>query len=306
MAEGVLRSVFFYGAQPLDDAVWNRRDVLAAIQALEASPDDLYLEVSGGDVVFAIVDKLPTGSGGYGRLRLFRSRRSNLPAVEDLGRLSELDIPSTAGLAEPCHIILAPNGLVAAEYNHFAPRLTMLSHYIGVKLGLRVNFAVYVQQDIVQRLDRLEDVRLLELSMKPNENLDEQIPRDDPIGDALYSAMQIPGERRVAIAFSGDRKSAEFTSALRSFARKLLSQAPTDLDAEESATTVFRVKGYDPVSEELEVVDLLRQKVVRRVEVERQSPRSRALDRTDAYRTIEKAATEARKSDLKNAVLAWQ
>lgn len=66
-------------------------------------------------------------------------------------------------------------------------------------------------------------------------------------------------------------------------------------------TKVLRVTGYDPASENVEVVDLLKQKLVRRVEIERSSQRCKALDVSSAYQHIEGAIREVRQTDLPHA-----
>jgi hypothetical protein len=199
--------------------------------------------------------------------------------------------------------VFGPSGLVAAEYNHFAPRITALAAYLTEKLDLDVHFASFVQRDIVDRLDRLRDIRLLELSVKPSQQFREEINVDDPVSQAVYAATNIPGERRVAINLSGDYRSEGFSETLRSFARRLLAhgEEANEGEAGDGGPTVFKVRGYDPASDEVEVLDLLKQKVVRRVELERESPRSRALNTSSAYDAIEAAAREARDHDLPDA-----
>ena len=81
-----------------------------------------------------------------------------------------------------------------------------------------------------------------------------------------------------------------------SFAKRLLG-----MPAQEHVTKVLRVTGFDPASENVEIVDLLKQKLSRRVEIERTSARCKALDVSPAYQHIEGAMSEVRQTDLPQA-----
>ena len=69
---------------------------------------------------------------------------------------------------------------------------------------------------------------------------------------------------------------------------------------------MFRTRGYDPVTGEVEVIDLLAQKVVRKVSIDRDAPRSKALHTSNAYKVVEAAFSEAEKDDLANAIAVYQ
>jgi hypothetical protein len=299
VANEIERSIFFYQARATAPAEWKRDAVLDKLKSLQG--DQRFLDVGNGEVVFVIVDQVPKAAGAFGRLRLLRSRRSNLPAMEDGGVLAALPIPNTAGIAEPCHVVFGPNGRIAAEYNHFAPRLSALARYISLKAELPVSFGTFVEKEILDRLERMEDVRLLELSFRPNPVLAERIKADDRISQAVYQATQMPGERRVSLAFSGDPKSQEFTATAKNFAKRLFGIVSGEAEGHQSAT-VFRAKGFDPLTGAVEVIDLLAQKVVRKVSIDREAPRSKALDTSDAYKVVEAAFSEAEKEDLAAAI----
>ena len=82
---------------------------------------------------------------------------------------------------------------------------------------------------------------------------------------------------------------------MRAFAKRVLGLAPQD------QAKVLRVTGLDPVPGTIEAVDLLKQKLVRRVDMNRPSERSKALNTTSAYAHIEDAIREVRQSDLPSA-----
>jgi hypothetical protein len=87
-----------------------------------------------------------------------------------------------------------------------------------------------------------------------------------------------------------------FTANAKHFARRMLPFAE-----EGHGPKVLRVEGFDPVPGDIEVVDLLKQKLLRRVDFERPTSRSKALDTNAAYRHIEQAMAEVRATDLPTA-----
>lgn len=137
--------------------------------------DDQVMALGDDNYAWAKVDRIPRGREG-GRLRFFRDRRSNLPGMADRGNIAELPIPDAAGLIEPTHVVLAGDGLIAAEYNHFAPRITsQFAQLLRTKLGMNLSIGTYVHGSIIEQLDRLEYIQLLELSLVPTPGLEDEL-----------------------------------------------------------------------------------------------------------------------------------
>lgn len=120
------------------------------------------------------------------------------------------------------------------------------------------------------------------------------------LGEALILAAlsQVDGGRRVYLRLSGQTDNSAWTDHVRAFARRLLNVAGHE-------TKVLKVRGQDPVSGVVEPIDLLHQKLTRRVDIEKPSARSKALDKSDAYRHIETAIREVRETDLPNAAVIF-
>jgi hypothetical protein len=157
----VERSIYFYKVEMADGDEWKRADVLRRLQALRG--DDRLMALGDDNYAWAIVDNIPRGRGS-GRLRFFRDRRSNLPGFALDFDPAELPIPEDSGLIEPTHVVLAGDGLIAAEYNHFAPRIaSQFSALLRRKLGLSLTIGTYVQGSILEQLDRLDYIQLLEV-----------------------------------------------------------------------------------------------------------------------------------------------
>jgi hypothetical protein len=290
----VERRIYFYGVQ-MRDGEWRRADVLRALDGL--SGDDRLLPLGDDSFAWAKVDRIPRGRES-GRLRLFRIRRSNLPGVEDRGTVTDLQLSDTAGLAEPSHVVLGGDGLIAAEFNFSAPRMSVFERLLREKLELDVRIGTYLQGDIVEQLDRLDYINLFELSVVPTPALEAELRDAGRFGDAVASLSQGRGGRRVALRLSGERGSSTWTDDVRGFVKRLL-----QMGADEHAAKVLRVQGLDPVTGEIEVVDLLKQKLVRRVDIEKSAARSKALNTSSAYEHIEEAVREVRESDLPTAAV---
>lgn len=293
MAE-VNRSIYFYKVEMHDGQEWRRTDVLQRLDALE--PANQLISLGEDNYAWAKVDHIPRTQEA-GRLRFFRDRRANLPGFSNNGTVEELPIPSQAGLVEPTHLVLAGDGLIAAEYNHFAPRIaSQFAALLRQKLGLSLSIGTMVQGDIVDQLDRLQAIQLLEFSLVATPELEAELRNGGPIAEAAASLSRADGGRRINVKLSGDKHSDSWGEQARAFAKRLLA-----LPGSGHVTKVLRVTGLDPVSEAVEAVDLLKQKLVRHVEIEQSTVRCKALDVSSAYRIIEGAVREVRKTDLPNA-----
>jgi hypothetical protein len=130
-------------------------------------------------------------------VRFFRDRRSNLPGYAVNFNVNDLPIPDEAGLVEPTHLVFG-GGLIAAEYNHFGPRVTThFAKLLREKVDLPVRIGTYMQGDILDQLDRLGYIQLAEFSIVPTPELEEQLPCATRTGAGC--------DQRVAEASSGDR-----------------------------------------------------------------------------------------------------
>jgi hypothetical protein len=203
--------------------------------------------------------------------------------------------------------VLAANGLIAAEYNHFAPRIpSAFATLLQLRLGLSLRIGTYVQADIIEQLDRLLDIRLLELSMVPTPDLEAELRNAGKFGVAVAELSEPQGGRRVHLSLSGDRNSSSWTEQARGFVKRVLGMgAGVPDDGAGVETKVLRVKGFDPVAGDVETVDLLKQKLVRQVKVVRDTERSKVLNMSSAYTTIEAAVTEVLTTDLQHAVAVF-
>ena len=288
------RSVFFYEVQMRDEAQeWRRADVLRQLAALQG--DDRLLDLGQDNFAWVEVDRIPHGNQ-TGRARFFRDRRSNLPGYQVDFNIDELPIPARAGIIEPTHLVFGGGGVIAAEYNHFAPRVTSaFAQLLRRKLGLDLVIGTYVQRDIIEVLDRLGYINLLEFSIVPSAQAEQALRDSGELATRYAEVMDIEGARRLNVRLSGDRRNPGFTDQVRDLVKRLMANAP------EEETKILRVHGYDPASDRIEPVDLLHEKLVRRIDVEKAGARSKVLDTSSAYRHVEDALAEVRTTDLPGA-----
>jgi hypothetical protein len=292
----VERSIYFYKVEIEEPDEWHRAQVLRDLKKLKGA--DQVLDLGSDNYAWAKVDRVPRGPAS-GRFRFFRDRRSNLPGYALNYNVSQLPIPAKAGLVEPTHVVFAGNGLIAAEYNHFAPRITShLANLLRTKLGLGLRIGTYIQGDILEQLDRLTYIQLAEFSIAPTPELEEQLHNLSPIGEAAAALARADGGKRAFMRLSGDKNNSGWTDQIRELAKRLFNVG-------EDETKVLRVHGFDPVSGAIEPVDLLKQKLVRRASMEQPSARSKALDTSAAYQRIEAAIREVRETDLPNAAVVF-
>jgi hypothetical protein len=291
------RSIYFYNVDPDDGEEWKRADVLRALDALRG--EDRLLSLGNDNYAWVKVDHIPRGRE-HGRARFFRDRRSNLPGWALDGTINELDIPERAGLVEPTHIVFAGDGLLAAEYNHFAPRITSaFAQLLRQKLAMGLRIGTYVQGDIIEQLDRLTYIQYLELSVVPTPELEAEMRNAGTFGRAAAELASVDGGRRAHLQLSGDKRSHSWTDEARGFVKRVANMGAKD------ETKILRVEGFDPATGGVEVVDLLKQKLVRHVDMPRSQQRSRVLNISSAYRYIEDSIREARQNDLPHAAVVY-
>lgn len=287
------RNIFFYRTDAGTDAHGRPRrfNVAAALAHLDALPftdEGRYLAGEDGNALCCWVDD----PGATGRVRLGTVRRSGFPQVDRAGTLSDLNIPASAGLVEQVHIIFFPNGIVGSEFNFYGPRVSRLAAYLTEKApGVvpQVAFEPLIRRDVTDQLDRLQKVSLFQLKVRRS-YADALAQVDESLGAAFRAAAEI-----------SDATEIEITLAPRRYSRDGIGQRMIDVakgiiglrNVHEEAHK-FHVKGFDPVSQQTELVDVLSDKLIVRKQIIRQGERSRALDSTSAYAAIEAAFAEVR------------
>ena len=228
-------------------------------------------------------------------LRFCRIRRTGLPQLEQAGRISDLDLDPDTGLLEATHVVFFSGTFAgtfaAADYNHFGPRLSRLGNYLNEKSGgavPRATFRPLLRGDAAEQLDRLEDIRQMDIRIRPA--YAEIIKQaDQSLGDAFAaSARVIDGAETVNLVIKAERNSrrSTLTRFLPSF-RRLIGQDGLLQDA-----LRFQVRGQCEDSGRVETIDLLKDQLISKRRFVRLNERSRALDPESAFQTIQEAIRE--------------
>ena len=232
-------------------------------------------------------------------VRLCRVRRTGLPQLEHAGQISDLDLSPETGLLEAIHVVFLPNNIIGSEYNHFGPRLSRLSGYLHEKSQgavPRATFRPVLRGDAAKQLDRLTEIRILDMSIRPAYA---EIVRkaDQSLGDAFAANMRVLDDpETVELIIRPQRESRQ--AALERFLtplRQLLSQ-----DGVLQNVDRFQLRGKCEDSSRVETIDLLKDQLISTTRIVRLNERSRALDPESAFKSIHKAYQDL-EEDLLNA-----
>lgn len=235
------------------------------------------------------------------RFRLATVRRAGLPLVEATGTLSSLQLAADQGLYEAIHAIFFPNNVVGVEFNFYGPRPSRIPWYLNrVTKGQCPTFTLnpLLRQDVVDQLNRLEQVRVLDLAIRPS-YADTVAEADQDLGSAFRAAERAGGSQMVQLTL---RPEPHARTWLRPRILDAIRQlAPRD-DLRQNAQR-FTVRGLNGERQSIEEIDVLRDQLIARRQVVRLDDRSRAVRDDAAYGAIEDAYAELR-TDLERAAAA--
>ena len=260
---------------------------MMAIQNLPFAVDGRYMpEVEGN---FLCV--LPHSGHPIPTMRFCRTRRTGLPQEERDGNIRELPLHPDAGLLESIHVMFFPGNIVGAEYNHFGPRMSRLGYYLYVKSDQAVPLATFrpiLRRDAQRQLERLREIRLLELSVLPA-FVAQVRQADETLGDALMANRQLFGNQnkyRVIIEPQPNSRRAALNEMLGSLRRIIRRD-----DALEGIET-FHIRGKCRDTNRVETIDLLSDHLISSRRIVQLSRRGRALDSDSAFQAIQEAYQE--------------
>lgn len=284
------RKIYFFranvgvdeGGRPLP---FRPTPALRRIDGLRFDPAGRYLD-DGETRLCCWIDQF----GPRQRFRLGQIRRSGLPLVEREGTLTDLAIPEDSGLFEGIHIVVFENNIVGMDFNFYGPRISRLSRYFRAKAGgysADLTFEQLVRQDVAADLARLREIRTFHLKIRAS-YADVVSDADEDLGSAFKAAERVSEAQELELVLRPQKYSRNpLAGRLLMAAKHLVGRR--DLREE---TSKFEVKGVREDTGAVEVVDLLRDQLVAREGIMRQSERGRALDKSSAYSAIEKAYSE--------------
>jgi hypothetical protein len=221
-------------------------------------------------------------------------RRSDLPEVEEAGRLSPLELAENAGLAERTHLVFFRDRVVGADFNFYGPRPTTFAEFHNRKLHGEfdpISIQPLLSRDVTDRLNRLEDIRLVDFKvLRPFVDDVRSINRS--LADGLEALASIADAQTIHVTLAPAPYSRDALGRLgtvKSILRRILRSSSAVDD-----TAGLKVRGRDPETESVETIDLLKSQLLTHKQVIRLGPRGRTLDPDDAYRAIQEAYRDLR------------
>jgi hypothetical protein len=218
------------------------------------------------------------------QLRFGRIRRTDLPQIERRGILTELQIDPDAGLSEPIHLTFFDSNIVGVEYNFYGPRLSRLSVYLAAHLSGfsdQISFEPLIRPDVVAQLNRLQDMRLFDLRLRPA--YVELVRQADPdLGSTFEAANRLGEPELIEICIKPEKRSrATFLSRMLPVIRRLAQSHEI-----ENAATHFTITGTDSDTGKVEPIDILRSQLLQHRIVAKVSDRGRAVISQSVYNEI--------------------
>lgn len=290
------RKIYFYranigndeGGKPL---AFDPVPALDAIDRLPFRDDDrgrYQVDADGNALSLRTNSKSPDVTLQFGRIR-----RNGLPLLERAGEVSDLPLDANAGLFETIHVIFFPNNIVGAEYNHYGPRVSRLGvflHEKSDKAVARAEFNPILRGDASQQLDRLTDLRVLELSILPAYT---DIVRQS--NQSLYEAVDanrraVSNPKTIPVILKPQPEASQgFLRNMIDGLRNLVSSQSTLEGADR-----LIVHGRCRDTNRVETIDLLKDQLISVKKIMRMNPRSRALEPNAAFQAIREAYGELR------------
>ena len=285
------RNIYFYradigtdeGGQPLD---YDPAPALSVIESLPFTNDvngRYEFDVDGNALSVRRHHTGPNVTLQFGRVR-----RNGLPQLEQAGNISDLVLDADAGLLEAIHVVFFPNNIVGAEYNHFGPRVSRLGGFLYDKSGKavpRATFRPLLRGDAAKQLDRLSDLRVLELSVMPS-YVDVVRQSHVSLADALTANGRVLENPKVlqVILKPQQEASTGFLAKMIGGLKELVSNGNVQEGADR-----LQVHGKCHDTDRVETIDLLRDQLISTKAIVRMNPRSRALVPAAAFKAIREA-----------------
>lgn len=216
-------------------------------------------------------------------LSVYRTRRDNLPRLDDNGRIGRLPLTGTQALAEPSFFAFLPRNIVGLLFNNDGPRAARLADYLNAKFDCDVSLQPVYREDLADVLDAMR-MTAVELSV-PSAQVPMLSGGDDWV-EVLDNASNLIEDGMISLKMSigrgGDAAARQArTTKIRDLVDRLRGRSPDQL----GHFSRVKVHGTQPGTKNPITVDLLNQKFVAQVEVdavtlfdaERAAPAARAV-----------------------------
>ena len=287
------RKVYFFRVSEKDKFVDRLESVVEHIGNLKFDAQGRYMPVAGEDTVLALFvsqHKYPI------KVQFARIRRDNLPLIEKRGEISGLDIDEDAGIMDWGHIMMFPDGIVAAEFNQDAPRIRRLGQYLMFKSsGLMQEcpkFLPLFQRNVIKELEKFDYASILEIEGK---TIDADLIGDgnESIGDAFKACRKAGQVNRVSLVLKNQSYK---KNDLLSIAKSLFSNP-------KSRESLNKLKLYGKSNGARKPLDMLEEYLISTEKFVKKDSRHRSIDSDHAFDIIEQSYNEKR-GTFENAAVA--
>ena len=187
----VSRKVYFFRIAHFAEVSSQLEQAVRHIDSLPFNDQGRYLPTTSGEVVHSVF----VDSAAFPiRIQLAKIRRSDLPLIEEGGRISALNNSRSAGIMDWSHVIIYADGYAVAEFNRDAPRISALGEYLLFKsagfVKSAIKFLPLFQRSVLDQLKDFEFISKLEVEAPATEA--EAIAKGDRhIGAAIAACAKI-------------------------------------------------------------------------------------------------------------------
>ena len=285
------RKIYFYradigtdeGGQPLPFDPSHALDAIDSLPFTNDAHGRYEFDADGNALSVRRHHTVPNVTLQFGRVR-----RNGLPQLEQAGNISDLVLDADAGLLEALHVVFFSDNIVGAEYNHFGPRVSRLGSFLHDKSGKavpRATFNAILRGDAARQLDRLSDLRVLELSVLPS-FVDVVRQSHVSLADALAANGRVLENPKVLQVILKPQREAStgFLANMIEGLKELVSNGNVREGADR-----LQVHGKCQDTDRVETIDLLKDQLISTKAIVRMNPRSRALVPAAAFQAIEEA-----------------
>jgi hypothetical protein len=272
------RKIFFYRVldqetqEPLD-----RKAICAAISALQG--EDCYYDDADMITRAEVFDaKLPAC------IRFYKVRRDELPGVDDgQGSHDDLDLEEEEGLAEAIHLMMFPNGVVAAESFGHGPRATRFPLYLQSKLDMPCTMVPIIRHDVVEEALKFGDIRFLRVKLDPSS---ESYGSASPtiLHGLMGTAQELHTGVYAELALRSEKGDQKFTSRVKKMISEIFGG-----NGDVGAFEKVEIEGKPDPDTSVAELDLLSERLYRTVEIPYRAQRTRELDADAAFAAIRDA-----------------
>ena len=262
----MLRTVQFWRIARADGAAlpvsFPGRDVVRELQAANTRGQRRYRDCPDG------VEVLGEGLllGPHPLLAIYRTRRDNLPRLDDNGLIGSLPLTETQALAEPSFFAFLPRNIVGLLFNNDGPRAARLADYLNAKFGCDISLQPVYREDLAEVLDEMR-MTAIELTVSSA-----QVPLvggGDDWAELLDNASNLIDDGAISLKLSiGRGGNASARQARTSKVRRLVDLIRSRSQDQMGHFSRVKVQGTESGTKNPITVDLLNQKFVARVEVD--------------------------------------